>query len=57
MNQYSVEFELFGKKGSCKIKASSPEHAREILKAKLLITKLEPVHNPVDDIMRMFGWG
>ena len=57
MKQYRVEFEFLTKKGSCKIKASSPDHAREILKARLMITKVEPDSNPVDDLMKMFGWG
>lgn len=56
MKQYKVMFEFLGKKGSCKIKATSPDHAKEILKARLMITKVEPEGNPVDDIMKMFGW-
>jgi hypothetical protein len=56
IKKHRVSFEFLGKKGSCTIKAGSPERAREILRARLIITEVHPLNNSIEDFFNGFGW-
>jgi len=62
MKEYTIFFELFGKKMKTTIHALSEERAKERLKEKIIFHKVEEVKKKskgelIDEITKMFGDG
>lgn len=49
MNNYTVYFEIFGKKMKVEIKAKSKQQAEEIIKSKIIFHKIED--NTIPDFL------
>ena len=52
-NKYTVYFELFGKKMKTDVEARNEEHAKGIVKSKIIFHKVQL--NPLDYLKNMFG--
>jgi hypothetical protein len=53
LNKYTVYFELFGKKMKTDVEARNEEHAKGIVKSKIIFHKVQL--NPLDFLKNMFG--
>ena len=53
LNKYTVYFELFGKKMKTDVEAKNEEHAKEIIKSKIIIHKVE--NKTLDYLKYIFG--
>lgn len=56
MKDYTIYFEIFGKKMKTVITASSEDKARELLRYKIIVNKVEVgKDNMLDNLKNMFG--
>ena len=53
LNKYTVYFELFGKKMKTDVEAKNEDHAKEIIKSKIIFHNVHV--NPLDFFKNMFG--